>query len=87
MHEAIYCNVLSITAETATYRYTATRPSRGWNVSADEIKLTYRNVYVGLAQRYAEQLAKDSRRRIVLSHLTMKILSRRYGFQYVYTKL
>jgi hypothetical protein len=87
MYEAVYCNVRSITAETATYRYTATRPTQGWSVSADEIKLTYRNVYEELAQRYAEQHAKDYRRRIILSHLTMKILSRRYGFQYVYTKL
>jgi hypothetical protein len=87
MHEAVYCNVRSITAETAIYRYTATRPSQGWNVSADEIKTQYRNTYNELKKYYVTSLQRDSRYTMLLSHLTMKLLSKQYGFKYEYTKL
>ena len=45
MIEAISCDMKGIVAETKLYRYSLMRPEKGWGVSKDEIKKTYRKYY------------------------------------------
>ena len=86
MFTAIKCDARSIVAETQLYRYTATRYGNTWNVPAQELKKRYAEIHKELYNMYKKQLNVGDRA-IVLQHLTMKRLSKEFGFIYSYKRI
>lgn len=86
MFTAIKCDARSIVAETQLYRYTATRNGNSWSVSAQELKKRYAEVFDELFDEYKKQLSVGDRT-ILLQHLTMKRLSKEFGFTYSYERI
>lgn len=86
MYEAVMCDVKEIVASSPLYRYSARRSENGkWGVNVDDIKKEYRKTYDELEAYYENQL--NSKRIFILQHLTMKKLSKRYGFVYSKSRL
>ncbi|MBP3353032.1 MAG: hypothetical protein IJ341_07375 [Bacteroidales bacterium] len=86
MFTAIKCDARSIVAETQLYRYSATRNGNAWNVTAQELKKRYTEIYNKLRLDYKKQLNVGDRS-ILLQHLTMKKLSKEFGFIYSYKRI
>lgn len=84
--EAISCDMKGIVAETKLYRYSLMRPEKGWGVSKDEIKKTYRKYYDEINIEYKIPF-ENHNWDIITQHLTMKRLSKEFGFKYEYTRL
>ena len=83
--EAVKCNMRGIIAESPSYRYSMMRNNNTWNVSVDEIRRQYQEELKRLKLYYSDQLTGS--RQIILQHLIMKNLSKKYGFNYTYTKI
>ena len=75
MFTAIKCDARSIVAETQLYRYSAIRNGNAWNVSAQELKKRYAEIYDSLSDEFEKQLSVGNRI-VILQHLTMKKLSK-----------
>ena len=86
MFTAIKYDARSIVAETQLYRYSATRNGNAWNVTAQELKKRYTEIYNKLRLDYKKQLNVGDRS-ILLQHLTMKKLSKEFGFIYSYKRI
>ena len=82
--EAVDCDMFSMIAISPMYRYEMVRPVNGWKVSSNTIKSDYLDIYNKIRNLY--QL-KDSNRKYIVQHLIMKILSKKYGFEYKKTKI
>lgn len=78
--EAVSCNMYSMVAITQSYRYEMVRPATGWGVSASDIKKEYGKIYGEMVAKYKNQLTEE--RSIIVQHLTMKELAKRYKFEY-----
>ena len=78
--EAVSCDMYSMVAVTQTYRYEMVRPATGWGVSANDIKKAYSKIYDEITDKYENQLIDN--RHIIVQHLTMKELAKRYRFEY-----
>ena len=78
--EAVSCDMYSMVAVTQTYRYEMVRPATGWGVSANDIKKAYSKIYDEITDKYENQLIDN--RHIIVQHLTMKELAKRYKFEY-----
>lgn len=78
--EAVSCNMYSMVAITQTYRYEMVRPATGWGASASDMKKAYGKIYDEIVDRYKNQLTEE--RSIIVQHLTMKELAKRYKFEY-----
>lgn len=80
VNEAVLCNMYSMVAITQVYRYEMVRPATGWGVSANDIKKAYGKIHEQIVDRYKNQLTE--KRSIVVQHLVMKELAKRYRFEY-----
>lgn len=86
LYEAVRCDMKEIVASSPLYRYSAKRNENGkWGIEEEEVKSEYRKTFVEIKTRYAEQL--NSSREYILQHLTMKTLSKRFGFIYSKSRL
>ena len=83
--EAVKCNMKGIVAESPSYRYSMMRNGNSWNMSVDEIRQEYQEELKRLKSYYSDQLT--GYRQIILQHLIMKNLSKKYGFNYTHTKI
>ena len=86
LYEAVRCDMKEIVASSPLYRYSAKRNENGkWGIEEEEVKSEYRKTFIEIKTRYAEQL--NSSREYILQHLTMKTLSKRFGFIYSKSRL
>lgn len=85
LKEAVQCNVLSIVAISPQYSYELKRPLSGWGVDTHVIYKQYDKIYKSLKERYIFQL--NEYREVILQHLTMKELSKLFGFIYIKKKI
>ena len=86
LYEAVRCDMKEIVASSPLYRYSARRNENGkWGVDVEDIKKEYRKTYDELEAYYEKQL--NSKRKFILQHLTMKELSKRFGFIYSKSRL
>lgn len=86
LYEAVRCDMNEIVASSPLYRYSARRNENGkWGVDVEDIKKEYRKTYDELEAYYEKQL--NSKREFILQHLTMKELSKRFGFIYSKSRL
>lgn len=86
LYEAVRCDMREIVASSPLYRYSARKNGNGkWGVDVEDIKKEYRKTYDELEAYYEKQL--NSKRIFILQHLTMKKLSKRYGFIYSKSRL
>lgn len=86
IYEAVRCNVLQIIAESPYYRYMISRPNIGWIVSPVDIRKRYAELYSKIRKEYSKSIEYHQSMNIV-QHLTMKALSKEYGFIYEYKKI
>jgi hypothetical protein len=86
LYEAVKCDVNEIVASSPLYRYSARKNEKGsWGVDADNIRKVYRLLYDEIQEYYSEQMT--TARQYILQHLTMKKLSKRFGFVYSKSRL
>lgn len=86
IYEAVRCNLLQIIAESPYYRYTLSRPGMGWLVNPVDIRERYAELYSIIRKEYSKSIEYHKSMNIV-QHLTMKALSKEYGFIYEYKKM
>lgn len=86
LYEAVKCGMNEIVASSPLYRYSAKKNENGsWGINAEVVKKEYDKLYREIKMNYAKQL-NDSRL-FIIQHLTMKELSKRYGFIYFKSRL
>ncbi len=86
LYEAVKCGMNEIVASSPLYCYSAKKNEKGeWCVDAEDVRIEYRKIYNLLEEYYEKQLTP--KRRFILQHLTMKELSKRYGFIYSKSRL
>lgn len=86
LYEAVKCGMNEIVASSPLYKYSAKRNVDGrWGIEEEEVKKEYSKTYREIKARYMEQL--NSSREYILQHLTMKALSKRFGFIYSKSRL
>lgn len=86
LYEAVKCGMNKIVASSPLYCYSAKKNEKGeWGVDAEDVRIEYRKIYNLLEEYYEKQLTP--KRRFILQHLTMKELSKRYGFIYSKSRL
>lgn len=86
LYEAVKCGMNEIVASSPLYKYSAKRNVDGrWGIKEEEVKKEYSKTYREIKARYMEQL--NSSREYILQHLTMKALSKRFGFIYSKSRL
>lgn len=86
LYEAVKCGMNEIVASSPLYCYSAKKNEKGeWGVDAEDVRIEYRKIYNLLEEYYEKQLTP--KRRFILQHLTMKELSKRYGFIYSKSRL
>ena len=86
IYEAVSCNMKGIIAETKLYRYSVTRPEKGWSIDKEEIKKIYHKFYDEIKADYKKSLDYHNVHNVI-QHLTMKRLSKELGFRYEYIRL
>lgn len=86
LYEAVRCDMKEIVASSPLYRYSARKSEKlGWGINADNVIKEYRLLYDDIELYYREQLTSE--RQYILQHLTMKELSKRFGFIYSKSRL
>ena len=86
LYEAVRCDMKEIVASLPLYKYSARKSENdSWGINEKEVKREYDNIYRKLKIYYVEQL--NISRQYILQHLTMKILSKRFGFIYSKSRL
>ncbi len=87
VYQAIKCNTRGIIAESPTYRYKIERPANGWNVSADEARKRYGEIFRDLSIKYANQLKIHYNSDVLKQHFVLKQLSKEFNLNYSYQKI
>lgn len=86
LYEAVKCDMNEIVASSPLYRYSARKNEKGsWGGDYNVVKKEYDKVYREIRMNYANQL--NEQRKYILQHLTMKELSKRFGFVYSKSRL
>lgn len=86
LYEAVRCDMKEIVASSPLYRYSAKKNEKGdWGIDAENVRIEYRKINNLLEENYEKQLTP--KRRFILQHLTMKELSKRFGFIYSKSRL
>lgn len=73
-------------AESPMYRYAIERPNNGWNIDVKQFRVDYEKSEKELLIEYSDIIKRHNADNIV-QHLVLKMLSKQYGFVYLYTRL
>lgn len=89
IRSAIKVNAKEMRAVTPTYTFSVKRPKGGWGVSENEVAMAYANANNRVTKQRDDYLIKTGwgqsqiyRANVTHSHKVMKILAKKYGWDY-----